>query len=249
MKLVFIRHGDPDYEADTLTPRGILEAQALADYLYDTGFKPDHCYVSVLGRAKKTAEIVLEKLSIPVTAECEWLQEFTPRIDRPDNTEKKNICWDWLPADWTADDRFYSYDTWTDNERMAAGDVGGEFRKVTGAFDELLASHGYVHCGNIFRVERANEDTIAFFCHFGITGVLLSHLFHVSPMIMLHSLIAAPTSVTRVVTEERREGTASFRMTAFGETAHLARAGLTPSVSGRFCETYEAYLTKGQRRD
>ena len=90
---------------------------------------------------------------------------------------------------------------------------------------------------------------VAFFCHFGVTSVLLSHLFHVSPMILLHSMIAVPSAVTKVVTEERRQGTASFRMLSFGEVSHLTAAGITPSVSGRFCETYESHIKRGDRID
>ena len=33
MRIYIIRHGDPDYEHDTLTPRGEKEALALAPYL------------------------------------------------------------------------------------------------------------------------------------------------------------------------------------------------------------------------
>ena len=39
---------------------------------------------------------------------------------------------------------------------------------VTQEFDGLLAKHGYAREGNIYRVERANRDTIAFFCHFAL---------------------------------------------------------------------------------
>ena len=31
MRLLFIRHGDPDYEHDSLTPKGEREAELLAD--------------------------------------------------------------------------------------------------------------------------------------------------------------------------------------------------------------------------
>ena len=33
MRIYIIRHGQPDYAADRLTPRGRAEAEALADYL------------------------------------------------------------------------------------------------------------------------------------------------------------------------------------------------------------------------
>ena len=45
--------------------------------------------------------------------------------------------------------------------------------------------------------------------------------------------------MTTVVTEERREGTASFRMLAFGDTSHLYAKGEEPAFAARFCETYE----------
>ena len=67
----------------------------------------------------------------------------------------------------------------------------------------------------------------------------MSHLLNVSPMILWHGFCAAPTSVTTVVTEERREGTASFRMLAFGDTSHLYAKGEEPAFAARFCEMYE----------
>ena len=51
-------------------------------------------------------------------------------------------------------------------------------------------------------------------------------------------LNAAPSSITSVYTEERREGIASFRIHSFGDTGHLYAAGEAPSFSARFCETF-----------
>ena len=94
MKLIFIRHADPDYERDDLTETGYREAEALIGRLKRIG--PDYIYVSPLGRAKKTMEIALEGKTegIPV---LDYLQEFPGMIDRPDITDRKKICWDWLP--------------------------------------------------------------------------------------------------------------------------------------------------------
>ena len=77
-----------------------------------------------------------------------------------------------------------------------------------------------------------------FFCHFGLECVLLGHLLNVSPMILWHGLCAAPTSVSTIYTEERREGQASFRMASFGDISHLYVAGREPAFSARFCETF-----------
>jgi probable phosphoglycerate mutase len=87
-------------------------------------------------------------------------------------------------------------------------------------------------------VERRNEDTIVLVCHFGLESVLLSHLLQVSPMVLWHGTCAAPSSVTTLVTEERQEGIASFRMSAFGDVSHLYADGQEPAFAARFCETY-----------
>ncbi len=54
MKLIIVRHGDPDYEHDTLTETGKTEAALAAKRL--AGHKFAACYVSPLGRAQDTAK-------------------------------------------------------------------------------------------------------------------------------------------------------------------------------------------------
>ena len=46
------------------------------------------------------------------------------------------------------------------------------------------------------------------------------------------------TSVTTVCTEERRNGIAYLRVTAFGDISHLNIHGEPPAFAGRFCETF-----------
>ena len=233
MKLLIIRHADPDYEKDSLTEKGWQEAEYLAEML--SREEITHFYMSPYGRAQDTASLTLQKMGR--TAEVlPWLREFDVLIDRPDCTSRKRIPWDWLPQDWTAIDEFYDKDRWSENERMSASDVGGEYRRVTGEFDKLLAHHGYRRDGGYYRAERPNHDTIALFCHFGCESVLLSHLWNVSPMVVWHGTCAQPSSVTTLVTEERREGIASFRMLAFGEISHLRAHDEPPAFAARFCE-------------
>lgn len=117
-------------------------------------------------------------------------------------------------------------------------DLPQVWKSVTDGLDKLLDQHGYVRKGNYYEAIRPNEDTIVFFCHFGLECVLLSHLLNISPMLLWHGTCAAPTSVTTLNTEERRKGIAYFRMSAFGDTSHLYAAGESPSFHARFCETY-----------
>ena len=236
MKLLIVRHAEPDYVNDTLTEKGRREAEILSEYLL--GVKVDSVCVSPLGRARDTAKPYLEKSGKDYKV-FDWLEEFPCRIDRPDDGAEKHVAWDWLPQDWTADDRFYDINSWKENERFLAGGVGEKYDEIVKGFDELIAEHGYVRKGNIYVAERSNDDTILFFCHFGLECVLLSRLLNVSPMILWHGLCAAPASTTVIATEERRKGIASFRVLSFGDASYLPQAGEEISFHARFCEMYE----------
>ena len=78
MRILFIRHGDPDYINDTLTKKGHREAKLLAERAADLNL--GSCYVSPLGRAKDTAQYCLDKVG-KTAQTVEWLREFPARID------------------------------------------------------------------------------------------------------------------------------------------------------------------------
>ena len=234
MKLLIIRHGDPDYSIDSLTPTGWKEAALLADRISKLDVKA--FYVSPLGRAKDTASLTLQRMG-RTAEEKSWLREFPASIQRPDS-ETPTICWDWLPLDWAVEPRFYDREQWLEVPVFQNSNTADVYHTVCSGLDALLAEHGYVRQGNLYRAEQPNEDTIVLFCHFGLECVLLSHLLGVSPMVLWHGTCAAPTSVTTLVTEERREGIACFRMSAFGDISHLYAGGQEPAFAARFCETY-----------
>lgn len=236
MKLLIVRHGDPDYTIDSLTEKGWKEVEFLSEKLSKLDIKD--FYVSPLGRAKDTASLTLKKMNRTAT-ECDWLREFDVLIDRPDVTDRKIILWDWLPQDWSMDERFYQYDHWFENEAMQEANMKYYYDQVTGKFDKILAEHGYVRDGHYYRVEKANNDTLVFFCHFGLGCVLVSHLLSMSPMVLWHNMCAAPSSVTTLTSEERRKGIASFRMNSYGDISHLYAYDEPPAFAARFCECYD----------
>lgn len=237
MRLLIVRHGDPDYEKDSLTEKGWREAELLAERI--SRLEVREFYVSPLGRARDTASLTLRRMGRTAKV-CDWLEEFPPRILRPDGEGRRMIAWDWLPQDWTAEPVYFQKEGWWETDIMREAQVGECHRLVTEQFDRLLAGHGYVRDGEYYRVERSNKDTLVFFCHFGVECVLLGHLMHVSPMILWHYTCAAPTSVTTVITEERRQGTAVFRVNGFGDISHLYAGGEGPAFAARFCETFDS---------
>ena len=236
MKLLFIRHGDPDYSIDSLTEKGWWEAELLSRKLEKLQIR--QCYVSPMGRAKDTASITLKKMGLEAI-ECPWLREFTPRIERPDLPGEKSLVWDWPPQEWTRFEEFYHYDRWLEHETFVNSDVPKEYRWVQEGIDGILAKHGYVKEGHLFRVVEPNNDTLVFFCHFGVQCAILGHLLGISPMVLWHNCSAAPTSITTVITEERRKGVASLRMSSFADVSHLYAYEEPPAFAERFCECFD----------
>ncbi len=235
MRLLIIRHGDPDYEKDSLTPTGWREAELLANRLKTMDIAA--FYVSPLGRARDTALPTLNQMHRSAET-LDWLREFPlHRMDA--DIGRQTPLWDWLPGTWTKEPRFYGKDAWYQVPVMEQAGAEEEYRRVTAGLDALLEQHGYRRNGMIYDAIQPNRDTIALFCHFGLECVLLSHLIGASPMVLWHGTCAAPTSVTTVITEERRQGIASFRMSSFGDVSHLTAAGEEPSFSARFCETWD----------
>ena len=242
IKLLFIRHGDPDYEADSLTEKGWSEARLLAQRMAQTPIQA--FYVSPLGRAKDTASFTLEQKK-QQAEELPWLQEFHAPI--PDfHTGEPRLPWDQLPEDWTTEPKYYDKAHWSKTLPMLQGHVEEEVKRVQQGLDQILHKHGYQRDQNFYRAVLPNENTLAFFCHFGVSCVMVGHLLGISPMILWHNFCALPTSVTTLATEERRSGIASFRMLSFGDTAHLYAAGESPAFAGRFCETF---ANTAQRHD
>lgn len=234
MKLIFIRHGDPDYSIDSLTEKGWREAELLSDRVCKWNVK--EFYSSPLGRAKDTAGVSLKKLGREAVV-LEWLKEFFVPVKDP-LTGKDRIPWDFMPNYWTKEPLLYDKDNWTKAPVMQTGAVEEESRKVFDGIDALLAEHGYVRDGGFYRVEKQNDDTLVFFCHLGAQFLILSHLIGVSASVLWQGFFVAPTSVTVVCTEERVKGEAFFRCKTLGDTSHLYVAGEPASNSGFFREQY-----------
>ena len=113
MRILLIRHGDPDYVNDTLTEKGRREAALLAKRAVSMNM--GECYKSPLGRAKDTAAPCL-KVTGKTAEILDWLREFPAQVDLNKNPElekaypdvKKEgeyflprIAWDMVPGYWT----------------------------------------------------------------------------------------------------------------------------------------------------
>lgn len=234
MKILFIRHGDPDYEHDSLTPKGWKEAELLADRLVKLKVRDFYC--SPLGRARDTAGVTLNRLHRTATV-FDWLQEFPVRILDPENGERR-IAWDLMPSYWTTRPKLYDKDNWYLDPVMKTGNSEETFRGVTKGIDDLLEQYGYRRNCAFYNTDGGNEDTVVIFCHLGVELAMLSHLLGIAAPVLWQGFFVAPTSVTILATEERRKGEVYFRCKALGDTSHLYKGDEPVSDSGSFREMW-----------
>ena len=235
MRILIIRHADPDYEIDGLTERGKLEAAALAKRLAKESITEIYC--STLGRARRTAEPTLKAKGMTAKY-CEWLREFSYASVNLPYCDKPRICWDLFPSFVETCKGLYSPTEWRNEPFIKEGDVLTHYDSVCHELDQVIEKHGYVREGYSYKAVKPNHDTIALFCHYGVASVLLAHLTNSSPYTFWQNTVKLPSSVTTIYTEERRDGIASMRASGIGDVGHLYAEGLEPSFAARFCECF-----------
>ena len=190
MKILFVRHAEPWYAKDSLTEKGRREAELLSNRLCKLDVKA--FYSSPLGRARETGRYTLEKLGREAEI-LPWLAEFRGRSIDPE-TGHDRIPWDYKPSIWMERDDLRSMDSWLQDPLMADGNVAQIWQETTEGLDALLASHGYIRNGHIYRVADNKPDTIVLFCHFGIMMACISHLLGISPINLWHGFSPVDSS-------------------------------------------------------
>ncbi len=233
MRILIIRHAEPDYPNNTLTEKGFREAELLSHRLIHRNIRD--IYASPLPRAVLTAEPTAKKMDKSITT-FDWLQEFRGRLT--DMRGEDHISWDIRPREWTSVPEAFDVNRWTSGKMYDTGTTRREYETVTAEFDRLLAGYGY-HRDNVVYTCKENPDfTIAIFCHFALGMVLSSHLTGISPVLLWQSMFLPPSSVTEFITEERVKGEVVFKCLQMGDTSHLYAGGDAVSPSGLFPEFF-----------
>lgn len=241
MRLIFIRHAEPDYEMDSLTEKGFREAALLGERVKSWKSEVDELYVSCLGRARRTAEPVETALGKKAVV-LDWLQEFRGVIDEKYGTYQ-GVPWDLPPSYWTGLEQIYQKDGWFLSEPMrpVAGKptVQEVYHETCENLDALLKKHGYVREKGYYRFDEHNDDTIVLVCHMGITFCMISYLLGLPFTPLVQGMFIPPSGVTVLNTEEVEPHIASFRCQGIGDIRHLYTKGEPISAKGYFAEVFQ----------
>lgn len=218
MNLIFIRHGFPDYETDTLTETGKKEAYLLAQMMKN--WKIDDIYVSPMGRAQETAKPLLIELNREAVT-LDWLSEVVHKVDDLDG-EKKSLYYvsgEYMNTHGT----LTKFQEWMDTDGLNQYNIVDDYQRTIDRTDEFLSSYGYERDNYMYKVkkEAKRNSVIVVFCHLGITQDILSHIMNI-PLIMLKRAIMIPTTgVTIISSVEHNRGNAYFTAQTIGNTSHL----------------------------
>ena len=181
MILYYIRHGDPIYSPDSLTPLGHRQAEAVAKRLAVYGL--DTIYASTSNRAKLTAQPTCELLK----KEAELVDFANERYTWEQLTVKTESGRMWLFCHPETIKLLHSAevralgDRWYDHPALKEHDFETGITRVYDETDAFFASLGYEHIRYTgqYRVRQSNDQRIALFAHQGFGLAFLSCLLDI----------------------------------------------------------------------
>jgi probable phosphoglycerate mutase len=182
MLLYYVRHGDPIYQPDSLTPLGERQAEAIGRRLACMGI--DKVFTSPSTRAKMTAKPLCEMKRLTPT-ELEFAhenlawQEMTMKL--PDGRlcwlfQEKNCC-----QRLVSPEVFALGERWYDHPDFAGRGYDRGIARIHEGTDAFLASLGYEHDREkrMYRAVRPSKEKVAFFAHEGFGGLFVSSLLDI----------------------------------------------------------------------
>ena len=194
MRMVFVRHGHPDYNNDCLTDLGHCQAEAVANRL--SGEKFHQIYSSTCGRALQTAEHVANLHNLKVE-HCDFMRELKWGTIDGEPIIQNGHPW------YTAEEMVMKgQDTlrlnWENEEPFCRNKVVLHGRVAWQGFDSLLSDLGYERDGNFYRVCRENKNTYAMVSHGGSSSAVISHIFNIPFPFFCQMVRLDFTSITTV---------------------------------------------------
>ena len=223
MRIIFVRHGEPDYLHDCLTQTGHKQAAAAAQRLADEGIT--EVYASSCGRAFETASYTALLLDLPVVKldfmrEISWGGFRIPCGGHP-----------WALSETLLDEGFdFGASDWRKHAFFDGNIATEEFEKIAACFDEFLLGQGFRHENGRFFCESGTNKTIALFSHGGSGACALSHLLGLPFPYVAAVMPYDFTSITIVDLPATENAYTHPTLELFNDCAHIHRMPGGPSI-------------------
>ena len=224
MRIVFVRHGEPDYARDCLTQAGRRQAEACAERLMREGISL--VYASPCGRAEETASYTASRLGLPIVTlnymhEITWGGPGLPVQGHP-----------WTLSDWLIDEQDFDFraNDWREHEWFMENKALEYYGTISQKIDAFMQDHGYRHEGSRFFCESGSDRTIALFSHGGSGACALAHLLSLPFPYVASVLPYDFTSITILNFPVRNGEYVHPRLELFNDCAHIQTNANEPAI-------------------
>lgn len=191
MKIIFVRHGHPNYKNDCLTELGHLHAEAAAERLANE--KVDKIFASSCGRAYETAEHIAARHNMDITKldfmrEMSWGKKDTEDFLHPWNCVGR----------WVQEGKAILNPHWQEGTDFEGRTVTACYNKVASGFDKWLSTLGYKREGDYYRITEKNDETIMLVSHGGSSSAAIAHIFGLPFTFVCRTIAPDYTAITVV---------------------------------------------------
>ena len=229
MLFFFLRHADPDYAHDSLTPRGMRQAEALAKRLAVYGL--DEVYTSSLNRAVLTAKPTCELLGLtPVL--CDWAREDHPWRELTVPREGGGITWPFFTAKYNRlfnDPEVLALGrNWADSPLFEDTTFKQSYEHTQRDADDFFLSLGYRHdsARGIYIPEAHSDKRVALFAHQGFGLIFLSCVLDIPFPLFSSHFDLGHSSMTVIEFSPNSEGVVIPKVLMLSNDSHLYKEGL-----------------------
>lgn len=221
MRIIFIRHGNPDYAQDCLTELGHMQAEAAAEELCTMGI--ERIYSSSHGRAVQTAEHTAKRLGLEIT-QCDFIRELTARLKADPTAPWSRELSPWLRTlEYTRRGLPLLDKNWRYNELYSDIDTPECIDKLCADLDEWLLSLGVERDGIYYRVNNPKHEIVAMFCHAMAYSAALAHVFNLTFPFVCICMSMPQSGISVVEFQNADSGFAIPRLLKCGNVDHLIK--------------------------
>ena len=200
MRIVFVRHGHPDYRLDCLTELGHKHAEAVAKRLSPE--RPVTIYASSMGRAQQTARHIADELGMDIIP-LDFMREISWGSSGEEILKGGHP---WLVADAIVESGGdITVADWENEPIHSANRVRFFVKNAYEGFDGLLSELGAERDGMYYRLTRKNDDTVFVVSHGGSSSAVISHMLNI-PFPQFCATIRPKFTAITIVTLEGNEG-------------------------------------------
>lgn len=223
MVFYYVRHGNPTYNPDALTPLGHRQAESVAKCFSTMGL--DKLYSSTSNRAYQTAvptsEILKKEIvQLDFTNEGHAWKRFS--VPCSDGERRWIEQSDEFREILVSPEVFALGDRWHEHPELAKYNFGEHVEFYNKQIDEFFASLGYEHDRKrrLFKAVKPTNEKVALFAHGGFGGIFLSSLLDIPYPQFAPRFSICHTGVT-VIDFSDKPGDTIPIVSQFSATPHL----------------------------